>query len=129
MVLNKLIQITLCLLTKTSASSFTIHLVYVDDIIIVGTHIKSILHYSYRIKDFGQLKYIIGLEALSVTGTFLGERKYCMYLLSYSILIASKHVSTPSDPFAKLHHDTSTTYTNISCYRRLVSRLLYLNTT
>jgi hypothetical protein len=38
-------------------------------------------------------------------------------------------VSTPSDPSIKLHQDKSAAYTDISAYRRLIGRLLYLTTT
>jgi hypothetical protein len=124
------------LFTKSTATTFTILLVYVDDIILAGnsisefTNIKTILHASFKIKDLGQLKYFLGLEvAHSQKGISLCQRKYCLDLLADSGLNHSKPVSTPSDPSIKLHHDSSPAYTDISAYRRLVGRLLYLNTT
>lgn len=56
------------LFTKQTDSSFTVILVYIDDIILAGNslsefqHIKSILHASFKIKDLGQLNYFLGLE-------------------------------------------------------------------
>jgi hypothetical protein len=117
-------------------SSFTVLLVYVDDIILAGDslpefeHIKTILHASFKSKDLGQLKYFLGLEVShSKLGISLCQRKYCLDLLFDSCSISSKPVSTPSDPSIKLHNDSSPLYVDISSYRRLVGRLLYLNTT
>jgi hypothetical protein len=108
----------------------------VDDIILAGNtlaefqHIKSILHSSFKIKDLGQLKYFLGLEvAHSKQGISLYQRKYCLDLLSDSNAISSKPVSTPSDASLKLHNDSSPPYEDIPSYRRLVGRLLYLNST
>ncbi|MCI29237.1 copia protein, partial [Trifolium medium] len=44
-------------------------------------------------------------------------------------MLDSKPASTPSDPSAKVHQDSSTPYPDIPSYRRLVGRLLYLNAT
>ena len=124
------------LFTKQTDSSFTILLVYVDGIILTSNslsefqHIKSILHSSFKIKDLGQLKYFLGLEvAHSKQGISLCQRKYCLDLLSDSGTISSKLVSTPSDASLKLHHDSSPPYEDIPSYRRLIGRLLYLNST
>jgi hypothetical protein len=124
------------LFIKKTDSSFTVLLVYVDDIILAGNslvefqHIKSILHSTFKIKDLGQLKYFLGLEvAHSKQGISLCQRKYCLDLLSDSNTISSKPVSTPSDASLKLHNDSSPPYEDIPSYRRLVGRLLYLNST
>jgi len=56
------------LFIKKTASTFTILLVYVDDVIVAGDSlsefqsIKAILHSSFKIKDLVQLKYFLGLE-------------------------------------------------------------------
>lgn len=77
------------LFIKKTASSFTILLVYVDDIILVGnslsefTHIKSIMHSSFKINDLGKLKYFLDLEVThSQHGISLCQKKYCLDLLS-----------------------------------------------
>jgi len=108
----------------------------VDDIILAGNslyefqHIKSILHSSFKINDLGQLKYFLGLEvAHSKQGISLCQGKYCLDLLSDSGTISSKPVSTPSDASLKLHNDSSPPYEDIPSYRRLIGRLLYLNST
>ncbi|CAJ2644692.1 unnamed protein product [Trifolium pratense] len=124
------------LFTKHDASHFTLLLVYVDDVILAGNHmaefsyVKNLLHNAFKIKDLGQLKYFLGLEvAHSAKGISLCQRKYCLDLLSDSGLLGAKPVSTPSDASLKLHADDSAPFEDISAYRRLVGRLLYLNTT
>jgi hypothetical protein len=56
------------LFVKKTPTSFTILLVYVDDILLAGNsltefdHIKSILDSLFTIKDLGLLKYFLGIE-------------------------------------------------------------------
>jgi hypothetical protein len=121
---------------KSTTSSFTVLLVYVDDVILAGntlsefTLIKNVLHDAFKIKDIGQLKYFLGLEvAHSTSGISLCQRKYCLDLLDDSGLLGAKPLSTPSDPSIKLHNDTAPPFPDIPAYRRLIGRLLYLNTT
>lgn len=124
------------LFIKKTDTSFTALLVYVDDVIIIGdsldefTFIKNILNTSFKIKDLGQLKYFLGLEVVhSSQGIFLCQRKYCLDLLTDTGHLASKPVSTPSDPSCKLHTDNSAPYTDVPSYRRLIGRLIYLTNT
>jgi hypothetical protein len=98
------------LFVKASSTSFTLLLVYVDDVIICGNSINEInsmkraLHTSFKIKDLGLLKYFLGIEvAHSKLGITLCQRKYCLDLLEDSGLIDTKPISTPSDPSHKLH--------------------------
>lgn len=44
-------------------------------------------------------------------------------------LLGFKPVSTPSDPSIKLHNYSTPPFLDIPAYRRLIGRLLYLNTT
>jgi len=90
-------------------------------------NIKSILHSTFKIKDLGQLKYFLGLEvAHSSKGISLCQRKYCIGLLTNTGQLASKPISTPSEPSCKLHQDTSAPYTDVASYRRLIGILIYL---
>jgi len=80
-------------------------LVYVDDIILVGTCwkefecLKQALAKAFRIKNLGELKFFVGLEvARSSQGISLCQRKYCLDLLADSGLSGCKPVSTPLDP-------------------------------
>jgi len=70
------------LFTKKVSDSFTILLVYVDDIILAGdslteiTFIKNVLNQAFKIKDLGILKYFLGLQvAHSQSGISLCQRK------------------------------------------------------
>jgi hypothetical protein len=105
------------LFLKKTAKSFTVLLVYVDDIILTGDslskfhHIKTVLDDLFKIKDLGQLKYFIGIEVPhSTSGISLCQRKYCLDFLSDSGFIGSKPVSTLSDPAIKLHNDSGTIF-------------------
>jgi hypothetical protein len=111
-------------------------LVYVDDIILAGTsidefnRIKKILDAQFKIKDLGVLKYFLGLEvAQSREGIHVSPRKYCLDLLKDSGLLGSKPVTTPLDPAVKLYNDEGKPFEDISQYRRLIGKLLYLTNT
>lgn len=72
------------LFIKKGISSTTIILVYVDDIEITRydqagiSKLKAHLHKQFVIKDFGILKYFLGLEvAYSDKGIFLNQRNMC----------------------------------------------------
>jgi hypothetical protein len=124
------------LFTLSHKDNFTALLIYADDIILSGTcveeiqRIKSILDSSFKIKDLGTVKYFLGLEvAHSKEGISISQRKYCLDLLNDSGLLGSKPASTPLDPSVKLHNDDGKIFEDISLYRRLVGKLLYLTNT
>ncbi|CAM8908569.1 unnamed protein product [Rhodiola kirilowii] len=124
------------LFTYAHNGDFLILLVYVDDIVIIGTSatliddVKAFIHSTFRIKDLGQLKYFLGIEvARSNEGIFINQRKYAMDLLSEAGLLACKPNSTPMDIKQKLAISTSATLTDPTEYRRLVGKLVYLNVT
>jgi hypothetical protein len=124
------------LFTLATATNFTALLVYVDDIILAGTsieefdRIKSILDAQFKIKDLGVLKYFLGLEvAQSREGISVSQRKYCLDLLKDTGLLGSKPATTPLDPSVKLHNDDGKLYEDVSQYRRLIGKLLYLTNT
>ena len=82
------------LFIKKTDTSFTVLLVYVDDVIIVGDSIaefqfiKDTLHSAFKIKDLGQLKYFLGLEvAHSSQGIFLCQRNVLTFSLTHVILL------------------------------------------
>ncbi|MCH81656.1 hypothetical protein A2U01_0002447 [Trifolium medium] len=67
-----------------------------------------------------------------VSGNSLAEFQHIKSILHDLFQIkdlGTKPVSTPSDPYIKLHYDNRTPYDVIPSYRRLIGRLLYLNTT
>ncbi|GAU39942.1 hypothetical protein TSUD_149520 [Trifolium subterraneum] len=124
------------LFTLSHQGNFTILLIYVDDIILSGTsldeidRIKAILDTNFKIKYLGVVKYFLGLEvAHSKEGISISQRKYCLDLLKDSGLLGSKLASTPLDPSIKLHNDNGKPFEDISLYRRLIGKLLYLTNT
>ena len=124
------------LFIKSTVSSFTALLVYVDNIILVGTsltvfdELKLALHQTFRIKNLGQLKFFLGIEvARSSKGISMCQRKYCLEHLEDAKLTSCKRASTPLDPSSRLHQDGGSVYHDVAAYRRLVGRLLYLTTT
>ncbi|GAU15685.1 hypothetical protein TSUD_109430 [Trifolium subterraneum] len=124
------------LFTKSHDSQFTALLVYVDDVVLTGncleeiTHTKKHLHEAFGIKDIGILKFFLGLEvAHSDQGITLCQRKYCLDLLAETGNLGCKPSSIPMDPSHRPHHDDSTPHDNITEYRALVGKLLYLTST
>jgi len=68
------------LFINSSEGSFTTILVYVDDIILAGNdkeeidRIKQALNKTFKIKDFGDLKYFLDLEVRSKKGIMMNQR-------------------------------------------------------
>ncbi|MCI06346.1 retrovirus-related pol polyprotein from transposon TNT 1-94, partial [Trifolium medium] len=94
--------------------SFTVLLIYVDDIVLVGnsmpeiTRIKSNLDNQFGIKDLGILKFFLGLEtAHSSCGISLCQRQYCLDFLTDTGVLGSKPAPTPLDASTRLHNDNS----------------------
>lgn len=117
--------------------SFVAILVYVDDILVTGNaqpviaSVKSYLAQHFKIKDLGTLKYFLGIEAArSVSGIYLNQRKYTLDLVTQVGLLDAKSSLIP----IKQHHtlladETSPFLNNITQYRQLVGRLIYLTIT
>ena len=80
----------------------TVLLVYIDDIILTGNSIDEIqsittlLDQTFKIKDFDNLKFFLGLEiARTSQGIYLCQRKYTLDILSDSGMLGSRPHSTP----------------------------------
>lgn len=104
----------------SSTSSFTMLLVYVDDIILAGdsldefTSIKQLLDVKFKIKYLSQLKFFVRLEVVhSAQGLSLCQRKYCLELLSDSGLTGCKPARNPLDPTSRLHADCNIRFFNL----------------
>lgn len=119
-----------------NASSLTILLVYIDDVILFGSDLnefnstKLALDNTFKIKHFGSLNHFLSIEvAQSKERIFLNQRTYCPDLLEDSGFIKSNqsllHLILPSSCIKTLENSIMT-YLLI---RKLVGRLLYLNAT
>lgn len=89
------------LFIKNTSFSFTLLLVYADDVILAGNSvlefqsIKQALHNAFKIKDLGTLKYFMGLVVAHYnTCISLCQRKYCLDLLNDSGLLNQYNVSS-----------------------------------
>ncbi|XP_062109912.1 uncharacterized mitochondrial protein AtMg00810-like [Humulus lupulus] len=110
-------------------------IVYVDDIFITGndtrgiSSLKYFLHTQFHTKDFGMLKYFLGIEVTqSKQGIFLFQRKYVLELLTETGKLGEKPCSTPMSPNVHLKRDGEP-FEVPEKYRRLVGKLNYLTVT
>lgn len=107
---------------------------YVDNIILVGNSfsetrfVKTTLHQHFRIKDFGKLKYFLGLEVAHVnTEISLCQRQYYLDLLIVARLTGCEQASTPLDDKTRLFLDDGPSYSYVARYRRLIAREVILS--
>ncbi|XP_052479531.1 uncharacterized mitochondrial protein AtMg00810-like [Gossypium raimondii] len=121
------------LFVKRQQDTFTVLLVYVDDIILTGnslseiTKVKAYLDQQFRIKDLGELKYFLGLEvALTTAEIHLSQRKYALEILQDSEFMDCTPAKTPLASKSKLTSDSGALLHDVTSYRQLVGRLIYL---
>ncbi|KAL4362499.1 hypothetical protein GQ457_04G038710 [Hibiscus cannabinus] len=124
------------LFTKGTGADLIILAVYVDDIVLASPNLESIslvktfLHDLFKIKDLGNLKFFLGLEvARSNKGINLSQRKYTLDLLAEYGFLESKPASTPIVPLKKSSTTVGTPLEDITSFRRLVGKLVYLTNT
>ncbi|CAM8954603.1 unnamed protein product [Rhodiola kirilowii] len=120
-------------------SGVTIYmLIYVDDIIIAGSHATAVsklvtsLSTSFPVKDLGRLSYFLGLEvAYNSGGVTLSQRRYALDLLHKSSMENCKSTPTPMSVTDKLAKDSGhpLTSADASRYRSIVGGLQYLTLT
>lgn len=91
-----------CLFLRHTSNSFTVLLVYVDDVLITGScektirEVKAQLHEAFTIKELGYVRYFLGIEiARGPEGTYINQRKYILDILSDTGLLGSKLALTP----------------------------------
>ncbi|BBG94207.1 Ankyrin repeat family protein [Prunus dulcis] len=114
---------------------FTALLIYVDDILINGngqkaiSSLKQFLQSRFKIKDFGDLKYFLGIEvSRSKQGICISQRKYTLDILKDSGILGAKPVAFPMEQGTKLS-DAGVLLKDPSQFRRLVGRPIYLTIT
>ncbi|CAN6676589.1 unnamed protein product [Malus baccata var. baccata] len=124
------------LFVKIVDSYVVIMLLYVDDIIITGSHTQAIteviqsLTQEFDMKDLGSLHYFVGIQIVqSKDGLFLSQDKYVTDLLTKSDMLLSKPCATPCLPYNRLVSDDGKPYNNPTLYKSLVGALQYLTFT
>ena len=87
----------------STQGKITALIVYVDDIVLTGNdmteimNLKRYLAKEFEIKDFGDLRYFLGIEiAKSKNGIFIFQRKYVLDLLMETGILGCKPIDTPS---------------------------------
>ncbi|XP_060190859.1 uncharacterized mitochondrial protein AtMg00810-like [Lycium barbarum] len=146
------------LFTQKIGTEILLVLVYVDDLLVTGSSLSLIkkvrldLQTKFKMKDFGELKYFLGIEfSRSEKGIHMCQRKYSLELVFELGLSGSKPAITPLEFNHKLtsmeydsiisenasENDQQQPTTSVNdrqledkgCYQRIVGRLLYLTMT
>ncbi|KAM1014784.1 hypothetical protein ACFX2C_044728 [Malus domestica] len=115
---------------KHDGHSVVLLLLYVDDIIITGSHsvpiaaVITALTEEFDIKDLGPLHYFLGIQITqNASGLFLSQSKYVSDLLVKADMVHSKPCSTPCLPYNRLLKDDGHPFNNPSLYRSIVGAL------
>ena len=124
------------LFTHKQGSSFTVLLVYVDDILLTGNNpacvdsLKKLLDDMFGLKDLGSLRYFLGLEVARTDEVIsLNQRKYALEILKDTSFLGSKPAKFPMEQNLRLSKYEGKPLADSSMYRRLIGRLLYLTLT
>lgn len=124
------------LFTHSQESSFTILLVYVDDILLIDNNpdcvkeLKQVLDRKFGIKDLGSLRYFLGLEVAGTDkGLSLNQSKYALEILKDTGYLGCKPSKLPMEHNLRLSKYEGAPLANPSQYRRLIGRLMYLTLT
>ena len=87
---------------KRDGDDITLLIVYVDDMIVTGSKPKEVeklqshLTKEFEMKDFGTLKYFLGMDVShSKHELFLSQRKYTLDLLNESNNSSCEPINTP----------------------------------
>ncbi|XP_017970473.1 PREDICTED: uncharacterized mitochondrial protein AtMg00810-like [Theobroma cacao] len=115
---------------KLHGSSKLFDLVYLDDILVTGTHLDMIhsfvkeLHQGFPVRDTSSPHYFLGVEiTYLLDGLLLSQQKYIRDLLSQTNMAVSKSCYTPmatSPPLSKSLRDP---FKDAELYRKIVGAL------
>lgn len=115
------------------ASSITIVLVYVDDIIVTGsdsTLVTSLIASHFSLKDLGPLHFFLGIQVTSHSkGVTLSQPQYIRDLLIRSKMDGAKPCSTPFSPGDPLSKFGGNPMADPHTYRSIVGALQYATIT
>lgn len=104
-------------------------LVYVDDLITIGTHAAKIqqfitqLHVAFALKDLGNLHYFLGIQIRRTKdGATLSQEKYIHDILCRNNMTEAAPISTPSVPGSHLTSQ-GTPFHDPTLFRQIVGSL------
>jgi hypothetical protein len=124
------------LFVKHVGSQIVVLLLYVDDIILIGSASAAILQViqalstEFDITDLGSLHFFLGIQITHTsTGLFLSQSKYIEDLLIKSEMVDAKPCDTPCLPYHRLLKEDGAPYPNPTVYRSIVGALQYLTFT
>ena len=119
-----------------TGSSFIYILIYVDDIVITGSHAQELqkvttkLAAKFSLKELGELSYFLGMEATRTEkGLHLTQTKYITDLLRRAKMADAKPVATPMSSTQVLTLNSGDLLSDPSEYRVIVGSLQYLGLT
>ncbi|CAN6714288.1 unnamed protein product [Malus baccata var. baccata] len=125
------------LFVKADDGDVIIMLLYVDDIILIGSSITKVqsvisqLAAVFDLKDMGQLTYFLGLQIqYQMDGSiFVNQSKYTTDLLKRAGMESCKPTSTPSKPHSQVLISDDSPMADPTHYRSIVGALQYLTFT
>jgi hypothetical protein len=122
-------------LCKTSTSIILL-LVYVNDIVIIGTDsslihsLQEYLQTTFHMKDLGSFNYFLGLEVASkFSGVFLHQHKYTLDLITLAGVQELSSVDTHLEVNVNYHREESDLLLDPTLFHQLVGSLNYLTIT
>uniref|UniRef100_A0A2N9GIX5 Reverse transcriptase Ty1/copia-type domain-containing protein n=1 Tax=Fagus sylvatica TaxID=28930 RepID=A0A2N9GIX5_FAGSY len=108
-------------------------LIYVDDIILTGSHSAAIddlllsLKRDFAVKDLGSLNFFLGIEVLpNAAGVLLSQQCYILDLLTRTKMTDAKPVSTPMASSTTLSAFDREPFPDQTLFRSTVGALQYL---
>jgi hypothetical protein len=111
-------------------------LVYVDDILVTGTHVSFIasiltkLRNDFALKELGELNYFLGIQVhRESSGLHMRQSKYIIDLLLKAKMVGAKPYKSPCVSGSKLFASNGSILPNIFEYRQLVGALQYCTLT
>ncbi|XP_074328123.1 uncharacterized protein LOC141666036 [Apium graveolens] len=118
-------------------NSVSYMMIYVDDMLLIGNNVKLLdeviqfLTTQFKIKDLGFIHYFLGLELhRSIRGIFVNQHKYIMDIVKGCGLLDARVPCIPMDQYHTLLDDVTTPlFNDVTAYRRLVGRLIYMTIT
>ncbi|MDV3193952.1 MAG: reverse transcriptase domain-containing protein, partial [Sweet potato little leaf phytoplasma] len=125
------------LMIKHTATACCYILIYVDDIIVIGSStadvskLISTLNSQFSLNDLGKLNFFLGIEVYYPTngGLFLSQSSYISDLLSRANMTNAKAIATPmvSGSVVSTHHGES--LADVYLYQSIVGALQYVTLT